>query len=327
MSGSRPRARARQRQADLAGRRQASDRDPSSRVGEEAAGRAVEGRRPGRQRHDPVGQQHLVHLLGHEHDREAVVGLAATARQHLVAPRRIEHRRGLVEHEHAARHGQHPGQRGALALTTRQQVGLARAQVRRPNCARTSSTRRAISAEGRAEVLETKGQVFFDGGAHELVLGILEQHADVAAHGKVARRRSSRSCPHTSRARPRRPLQPAQQPGERRLAGAVGADHGHELALVNGRSTPRRASSAAPRVAEVQAAMSMSGRTLTPRQPAARHARGATCAAGTAKGAGAPAAPPPLTPASLPTPARLDQSRYTISQASPGRGPSLMMRV
>ena len=67
--------------------------------------------------------------------------------------------------------------------------GSRRRSSARPNRSSISSTRRADLLGRPGEVLETECNVVFDALCDELVLGILEQHADVAAGFAASRRR------------------------------------------------------------------------------------------------------------------------------------------
>ena len=87
---------------------------------------------------------------------------------------------------------------------------------------------------GQGEVLETERQILFDGRPDELVVGVLKQHADVATHVEVAVVAAEVVPADLGTGRARRTGEPTQKASERRLARAVGADHGHELALLDG---------------------------------------------------------------------------------------------
>src|SRR5665647_3514197 len=130
---------------------------------------------------EAVGADRLVHLLSDVDDGEALVAQLAHRGEHLVAAGRVEHRRGLVEHQDAARYGDDAGQRRALFLAAREHVRLAPAQLLELE-PRQHLIDPAADVRGRPrQVLEAEGDVVFDALRHELVLGVLEQHAHVAA--------------------------------------------------------------------------------------------------------------------------------------------------
>ena len=96
-----------------------------------------------------------------------------------------------------------------------------------------SSTRRRDLGRGQGDVLEAEGEVFFDRRPDELVVGVLEQHADVATHRGVALG-ARKIVPADQRpCGVGRPRQATEQAGERGLARAVGADHRDELAALD----------------------------------------------------------------------------------------------
>ena len=183
------------------------------------------------ERDDPVGAHDLVHLLGHVDDGEALGAQAADRVQHLGAARRVQHRRGLVEHEDAARHGQDAGERGPLLLATGEQVRLPRAcsSVSRNRVQHLVDPAPDVRRRPR-QVLEAERDVVLDALGDELVLGVLEEHADLAARGHAAVVGQQVVAAGDGDRGPGRLLQAAEQARERGLAGAVGADDGDELA-------------------------------------------------------------------------------------------------
>ena len=180
-----------ERQRELSGGRQTEAQPPDQvAVAEQPCDGALVDHHARLQGEHAVGADDLVHLLGHVHHGEPLGAQVASRRQHLLAPRRVQHRRGLVQDEHAARHGEHAGERRALLLASGEQVGLAPAELGEPE-AREHLVDPRLHLRGRpGEVLEAERHVVLDALGHQLVLRVLEEHADVAAraHAPLVRR-------------------------------------------------------------------------------------------------------------------------------------------
>ncbi len=187
-----------QRQTDLGGGRQPQRQLVQQVVlAKEGGRRAGEDRPTAGQGHDPVGQQHLVHLLGHEHHRQAAIGFAAHGRQHLVAAGRVEHRGRLVEHEHAPWHGQHAGQ-AQCAAAGRPTADAARAGAAPRGRSVRASRRRAA----RSRATAGRGSR----GRRPDLLRWWRRRAGCRGSGTARRRRGARrSAPRRCRGRDRRP--------------------------------------------------------------------------------------------------------------------------
>ena len=117
-------------------------------------------------------------------------------------------------------------------------MGLAPAELSEPE-AREHLVDALLHLRGRpGEVLEAERHVVLHALGHQLVLRVLEQHADVAARAQTPLVRQQVVAADGGDLGPGRPLETAEQTCERRLAGAVGADHGDELARSHGEAEP-----------------------------------------------------------------------------------------
>ena len=133
------------------------------------------------QHDDAVGLRGLLHeVRDHDHGHAAVMQLAAHAHETL-APARVQHGRGLVQDEDGGLHGQHAGDGHALLLPARQRRGLALVEALQPHVGQRVGHALAQLVGGHAQVLGAEGHVVFDEACHQLVVGVLEHHAGVAA--------------------------------------------------------------------------------------------------------------------------------------------------
>ncbi len=135
------------------------------------------------QDHDAVGVHRFAHEVCHRHDRDALLAVEPPRnRQHFGAAQRVEHRRGLVQHQHVGLHRQHARNADALLLPAGKlmrgalAIGLHLHAVERPIDAAQNLRAR------HAQVFRAKGDILLDDGRHDLVVGVLEDHADRAAN-------------------------------------------------------------------------------------------------------------------------------------------------
>ena len=154
--------------------------------------------------------------------------LAAHAHETL-APARVQHGRGLVQDEDGGLHGQHAGDGHALLLPARQRRGLALVEALQPHVGQRVGHALAQLVGGHAQVLGAEGHVVFDEACHQLVVGVLEHHAGVAAD-EVGGALVARVAVEHGDAALVRHEQRVDVLGQRRLARPVAAQDAHELA-------------------------------------------------------------------------------------------------
>ena len=236
-ASARPRAASSSARSPAAGSPRPSRRS-SVRLAEQSGHIALVHDQTALERDDPVGAHDLVHLLGDVDDREALRAQAAHRLQHLRAARRVQHRRRLVEHEHTARHGQDPRERRPLLLATGEQVRLAHPELRQAEPVQHLVDPAQDLLRRPRQVLEAERDVVLHALGDELVLGVLEEDADLAPGGEAAAVGQQVVPAGDGHGRPGRLLQPAEQARQRGLAGPVGADDGDELARHHGQVDP-----------------------------------------------------------------------------------------
>ena len=87
-------------------------------------GRTEHGNAPRPKYRDTIGLGGLFHKVRNHHDGHAAIVQRAASLHEALVSTRIEHRRSLVQYEHARFHGEHAGKRHALLLATRKCMGL-----------------------------------------------------------------------------------------------------------------------------------------------------------------------------------------------------------
>jgi hypothetical protein len=204
------------------------------RLAEDLARRAVERDLPLAHHHDAVGGDGLAHEVGDCDDGDALGAVQLVCDlQHFVAAQRVEHGRGLVEHDHRRVHRQHAGNADALLLPAGE-------HVRRPHPVGLHAHlfQRPVHATGdllprHAQVFRPKGHILLDDGGHDLVVRLLKDHAHGAADGAQVAALARIPFLHPDVAL-RRQQQPVEVPGQRRFARTVVADDDHILARLDG---------------------------------------------------------------------------------------------
>src|SRR5207248_3430685 len=101
---------------------------------------------------------------------------------------RVELRGGLVKDDRAGLHGEHRGQRYALALTAAERAEPAVSEVVRPGLVERIVDQAGHGRGGHARVLEPERDLSLDGVVDRLELWVLEDEAHMA--GEHARRRA-----------------------------------------------------------------------------------------------------------------------------------------
>ena len=97
---------------------------------------------------------------------------------------RVESCGGLVEHEHLGLHGEHARKRHTALLAAREFEGAASGDFLgvKPYGAQGALDPRRDLLFRKAQVARPEGDIFRHGCREELVLGVLEHHADAPAH-------------------------------------------------------------------------------------------------------------------------------------------------
>ena len=168
-----------------------------------------------------------------DHDYGHAAGLEFTDDAHESGPSaRIEHGRGLIEHEHARLHGERTRDGNALFLPARERMRLMPLEAHEPHglerCAHALGDLRGRDTH----VLGAESDIVLDERRHELVIGILEHHAHMRAHG-VDERGARRVEAVDGHAALIRHEQGVEVPSKRRLARPVTAEHGQDLAVTD----------------------------------------------------------------------------------------------
>ena len=257
MSGSglssRPAAASSSASSPAAGRPRPKPPDQGA-VAEEAGDAPRVDDRPRLQRDDAVGADHLVHLLGHVDDGEAAFAQPAHRLEHLGAAGGVQHRGRLVEHQGSARHGEDAGERRALLLAAGEQVRLPGLELRQPEPLEHLVDPGADRLRRPRQVLEAERHVVLHALRHELVLRVLEEHADVAARRHAPVLGQEVVAAGERQGGPGGALQAAEQTGERGLARTVGAHDRDELAGGHGEIEPGERVRLRARIAVAEAA-------------------------------------------------------------------------
>ena len=185
---------------------------------------------------DSVGVGHFIGVVRDHHDRGAALVHAFDDREHVGARLRVEHRRRFVEHEHAAVHGEHAGDRDTLLLAAAHGGGVGVAQAVHAHRAERIVHTAADQRRRHVEVLRAERHIRGHGRGHNLVFGVLEHDADRAARLAVcAGVGAMRVIEHGVAHQPHRAVvgrgQPGDQARERGFARAVGA---HERDALTG---------------------------------------------------------------------------------------------
>ena len=130
---------------------------------------------------DPVGIDDLVHAVGHVDDRDPLLPELPEDVENPLAPRRVEIGSGLVENHIGRPHGQHAGDGHKALFASRQRVGSALGKPEHPHRLQGHTHPPADLRRRKAEVARPEGDVLLDTHPHDLVVGVLEDHADAPA--------------------------------------------------------------------------------------------------------------------------------------------------
>ena len=193
------------------------------------------------QRHAPVvhhdhavGLERLLHEVRHVDERGARRGETPHHAQDREPAADVEQRRRLVEHQHGGLHCQGAGDAHTLALPAGEARGIGLRIVVHGNAVQLAGHARGDLIARDPQVLRPKGNVVRHDARDDLVVRVLEHQAERASRAPVGLEVRRPACAHLPRprAQPRlvRGEQPADHRGERRLAGAVGAEHAEALA-------------------------------------------------------------------------------------------------
>ena len=141
---------------------------------------------------DAVGRKRLAHEVGNGHHRHTLLVVQTRDHsQHFGAALRVEHGGGFVEHEHVGAHGQDAGNADALLLPAREKVGRTVAQIAQFHLAQRPVYARDHLVARHAQILGAEGDILLHHCRHNLVIGLLKDHAhcraDVAQSLLVAR--------------------------------------------------------------------------------------------------------------------------------------------
>ena len=154
-------------------------------AGEHLGGRSLREDGPLAHHDDAIGSfRQIAHRVGHHHDREPVFVQRRDEVEKILASSRIESRRRFVHHDDVRLHRQHARDGDAALLASRKLEG---ARLRNPRGIESHAGERPRDALGDllvvdAEVARSEGDVFGDGGGEQLMLGVLEHHADTPAN-------------------------------------------------------------------------------------------------------------------------------------------------
>jgi hypothetical protein len=174
-------------------------------------------------RHVVAEHERLVLVVGHEHAGDAEVGEEGVdLAPHLHPQRRVEVRERLVEQEHAGAGSERPGQRHALLLAAGQRRRQPVAEAGEPD--EGEGLVDAAAAVGIA-LRDAVADVPLDGHVREQ-RPVLEHHPDVAA----LRRHGRDVAPADDDRAGVGPLEPGEDPQQRRLAAARRSEQGDDRA-------------------------------------------------------------------------------------------------
>ena len=140
-------------------------------------GRTEHGNAPRPKYRNTIGLGGLFHKVRNHHDGHAAIVQRVASLHEALASTRIEHRRSLVQYEHARFHGEHTGKRHALLLATRKCMGLVALKAHQAHALQRLAYTLRNLCRWHAKVFGTKRNVIFDKRCHQLVIGILEYHA------------------------------------------------------------------------------------------------------------------------------------------------------
>ena len=129
-------------------------------------------------------------MRDHDDGHACFVQFLANAHE-AFAPARVQHGGRLVEHEHARLHRKHAGYCNALLLAARKRGGLLALEAHKAHLGEGVRHALAELLRRHAQVFRAEGDIVFDEACYQLVVGILEDHADRAADqvriGRVCR--------------------------------------------------------------------------------------------------------------------------------------------
>ena len=124
-----------------------------------------------------IGLGGLFHKVRNHHDGHATIVQRVASLHEALASTRIEHRRSLIQNEHARLHGEHAGKRHALLLAARKRMGLVTLKAHQAHTLQRLAYALRNLRRRHAKVFGTERNVIFDKRCHQLVIGILEYHA------------------------------------------------------------------------------------------------------------------------------------------------------
>ena len=114
------------------------------------------------------------------HDRDPVAVKLAHQRHHATLLAVVEAGGRLVEDQHARTQREHARHRQALALALAQQEGIERARILKPHCAQHLFASPLNFIRRKVEVARPEGDLVLDCGGEDLMVGVLENVADLA---------------------------------------------------------------------------------------------------------------------------------------------------
>ncbi len=188
--------------------------------------------------HHPVRHGGLVHVVGDKHHGDALVpveGLYCV--QHLPAARRVQHGRGLVQHDAGRLHGDDAGNGDALLLAAGEVVGRVEGELLHAHGLQGRRHPGLDFRRGHAQVLRAKGHVLLHHVGYDLVVRVLEHHAHPAADLQKRRLRQGVHAVYPDLSAPGE-QHCVHMLGQGGLAGAVVAQNGCKAALPDGQVHP-----------------------------------------------------------------------------------------
>ena len=142
----------------------------------------------------------------------------------------VEERGSLVQQQMVGPGGDRTGDRQALLLPGGQLVRVGKPQMDEAEQLQAGEDALLHGARIGLQVLQAEGDFVLHHRADNLVLGVLEDHPDVLMHRPAGRAGGGGDAIDQDGAGMRQE-QPAHQLGERRLAGAIGTQDGHDLPI------------------------------------------------------------------------------------------------
>ncbi len=176
-----------------------------------------------------VGLDDLLHAVGDVDHRNALLPEVPQDVEDPLAARRVEVGGRLVEDHIGRLHGEHAGDRHESLFPARARVGGRLASLSIPTVSRATPTPPDLRWR-EAEVAGPEGDILLDTHAHDLVVGVLEDHAHAPADLAV-RLRVLRVEPVDEDSALLRDEQGVEVLHQGRLAAPVGADDGQVLPL------------------------------------------------------------------------------------------------